>query len=117
MADPVQVTFLGVEPSLAIEARIRDKARKLERFTRHIIALHVTVDMPHQQHHKGCLYEVRIALRMGAEELAVSRGHRHDHAHEDVFIAIRDAFDAMTRQLEDHARRRRDGAGNGSPGR
>lgn len=109
MDDQLQVTFLGIEPSASIEARIRERARKLERFAHHIIALHVTVDMPHQQHQKGCLYEVRLDLRMRHEELAVSRARRHSHAHEDVFTAIRDAFDAMTRQLEDHLRRRRDG--------
>ena len=35
-------------------------------------------------------------------ELAVSRTHRHDHSHEDVYAAIRDAFDAATRQIESH---------------
>jgi len=27
--------------------------------------------------------------------------------HEDVYVAIRDAFDAMSRQLEDYARKQR----------
>jgi ribosomal subunit interface protein len=114
MDDQLQVTFLGVEHSATLEARVRERARKLERFAQHITALHVTIDVPHQQHHKGSLYEVRIDLRMRNEELAVSRAHRHDHAHEDAFAAIRDAFDAVTRQLEDRLHRQREGAGNGA---
>jgi ribosome-associated translation inhibitor RaiA len=31
-----------------------------------------------------------------------------NHAqHEDIYVAVRDAFQAITRQLEDHARRLR----------
>jgi ribosome-associated translation inhibitor RaiA len=30
-----------------------------------------------------------------------------NQAHEDVYVAIRDAFDAAARQLEDHARKLR----------
>ena len=32
-------------------------------------------------------------------ELVASHEHRQDHAHEDVYVAIRDAFDAVERQL------------------
>jgi len=36
--------------------------------------------------------------------LLVTRGHNHQsHAHEDVYVAIRDAFDAAKRRLEDYA--------------
>ena len=37
----------------------------------------------------------------------MNREHHRDHAHEDVFVALRDAFLAARRQLEDHARRMR----------
>jgi len=37
----------------------------------------------------------------------VSREPGQHHAHEDVFVAIRDAFDAAQRQLADYARRQR----------
>ena len=107
MEDTLQITFHGLDHSDAIEARIREKAATLDRFAQHMIGLHVTVDAPHGKHHKGTLYSVRLDLRTPNSELAVSRSHRHDHAHEDVYAAIRDAFDALTRQLEDHLRRQR----------
>jgi ribosome-associated translation inhibitor RaiA len=38
-------------------------------------------------------------------ELLVTRGHHHQsHAHEDVYVAIRDAFDAAKRRLEEYGR-------------
>jgi hypothetical protein len=38
-------------------------------------------------------------------ELIVNRDHHRDHAHEDVFVAMRDSFLATRRRLEDHVRR------------
>ena len=35
----------------------------------------------------------------------VDRAKPVDHAHEDVYVAIRDAFDAAVRRLEDQVRR------------
>jgi len=105
MQDYLQITFLGVEHSDAVESRIRSKVAGLEHYGQHIISCRVTVDAPHQQHHKGILYSVCIDLRLQNGEIVVNREHRHDHAHEDVYAAIRDAFDAAGRQLDNHARR------------
>ena len=96
------------ESSTAVEADIREKAGKLEQFYDHIMSCQVVVEAPHSHHHKGNLYQVRIDMTVPDGELLVSHGHHHqDHSHEDVYVAIRDAFDAMKRQLEDYARKRR----------
>ncbi|MGB1548585.1 MAG: HPF/RaiA family ribosome-associated protein, partial [Alphaproteobacteria bacterium] len=42
------------------------------------------------------------------KELVVTHSGPKDHAHEDVYVAIRDAFGAAARQLEDHARKLRE---------
>lgn len=107
MQDNLQITFRGVEQSDAIESRIRTKVAWLERFGQTITSCRVAVDAPHQHHHKGTLYSVSIDLHVAGAEIAVSKEHRHDHAHEDVNAAIRDAFDAAARQIEDHARKQR----------
>src|SRR5690606_33727394 len=89
------------------ERRIRTKAEELERFEASIVSCHVTVDSPHQRRNKGNLYSVHVDIRLPDTELFVRRERHDQHAHEDVYVAIRDAFRAAVRQLEDYARRRR----------
>lgn len=108
MQIPLQITFRDIEPSAAIEANIREKAAKLDQFYNQIMSCRVVVEVPHAHHHQGKLYQVHIDLTVPEGELLVTHGHHHkDHSHEDVYVAIRDSFDAMERQLEDYARKRR----------
>lgn len=107
MQQPLQISFRDMEPSAAVEARIREKAEKLDRFYDRIVSCRVVVESPHRHHHKGNLYHVRIDLTIPEGELVANRQNGQNHAHEDVYVAIRDAFDAMRRQLEEYARRRR----------
>ncbi len=104
---PLQVTFRNMDPSDAVEARVREKAAKLERFIDRIVSCRVMIEAPHRRGHKGKLYHVRIDMAVPGGEIVVNKEKPEHHAHEDVYVAVRDAFDAATRQLEDHARRRR----------
>jgi cold shock CspA family protein/ribosome-associated translation inhibitor RaiA len=106
MTTPVQVVFRGMEPSAAAYDRIRERASDLDRLLPGIVSTHVTVQAPHHHHHKGQLYEVRVVVHAPGQEVVVNREGVQDHAHEDVFVAIRDAFDALERRLQDLARRR-----------
>jgi ribosomal subunit interface protein len=97
-----------MEPSPALEARIREKAEKLDHFYEHIMACRVVVEAPHEHQHQGKLFQVRIDLTVPGGELLVSRGHHHQsHAHEDVYVALRDAFDTARRRLEEYSRQQR----------
>jgi ribosomal subunit interface protein len=104
---PLQVTFRHIQPSAALEARIHQEVAKLERFYEKIMGCRVVVEAPHKHHHQGNLYRVRIEMTVPQEELVVSREHHDEHAHEDAYVVIRDAFNALQRQLEDYVRRRR----------
>ena len=104
---PLEIVFRNLEPSEAIEARVRERAEKLEKFYQDIMSCRVVIEAHHKHHHKGNLYHVRIDLTVPDAELIASREPHQHHAHEDVYVAIRDSFDAMRRQLEDYARRRR----------
>jgi ribosomal subunit interface protein len=106
-AIPLQITFRDLEPTEAIEANIRKKAEKLERFSDHLMSCRVIIEAPHRHHRKGRLFHVRVDLGVVGGELVVTREGPLDHAHEDVYVAIRDAFDATIRQLEDFERKRR----------
>ncbi len=101
---PIEITFRQMEPSEALEAKIREKVFGLEQFYDRIMSCHVVVEMSHRNHHQGNLFHVRIDLRVPGKELVVSRDPKHNHAHEDPYVAVRDAFEAMKRQLKSFVR-------------
>lgn len=100
MQTPLQITVRNIEHSDALETRIRDKAQKLEEFCKHIMSCRVVVEAPHKHHHQGKQFNVRIEIGVPGNEIVVNRDH-----HEDVYVALRDAFNAAKRQLEDYARK------------
>lgn len=104
---PLQITFRHIEASEAVENNIRDHAGELEQFYDQIMSCRVVVDESHKHHHQGKLFQVHIDVTVPGKELVAGREPGQHHAHEDIYVAIRDAFDAMQRQLEDHARKQR----------
>jgi ribosomal subunit interface protein len=97
-----QITLKDIPHSDAVEAKIRDKIAKLEQFSDRIMACRVTLESPQRRHHQGKLFTVRIDITVPGRELVVNRIEN-----EDLYVAIRDAFDAAKRQLEEHARKQR----------
>jgi ribosomal subunit interface protein len=106
MQTPLRITYRNVDQSDAIDSRIRQRVDRLERLYDRITSCHVVVDKPHRHGNKGKIYEVRVLLDVPGKEIAVYREGRNDHAHEDVYVALRDAFDATERRLEDFDRKR-----------
>ena len=102
MQVPVQIVFDNVSHSEALESLILHKAHKLEAVHPRLMRCHVSVEQPHRHKQQGNLFNVRLALHLPGDEIVVNRD-----AHEDVYVTLRDAFGAATRQLEDHARRAR----------
>lgn len=100
MQTPMQITIRDMDHSDALEAHIRDKVNKLEEFFDHIISCRVVVEVPHKHHQQGKQFNVRIDIGVPGGEIVVNR----DHA-EDVYVALRDGFDAAKRKIEDHARK------------
>ncbi|MFQ5972480.1 MAG: HPF/RaiA family ribosome-associated protein [Alphaproteobacteria bacterium] len=107
MKVPLQITFRGSKSSPALEDRIRERVSRLEKFHPRITSCRVVVDAPHRRHRKGKLYRVAVDVTLPGEEKVAQRNRRSHHSHEDVHVAIRDAFDAVRRQLEDSVRVRR----------
>jgi ribosomal subunit interface protein len=102
---PLQITVRHMEPSPALEARIRELAARLDRFSPSIMHCHVIVDAPAKHQHQGGLFEVRIDLMVPEQTIATRRTHAIHHSHEDVYVALRDAFRAARRQVEDYEER------------
>lgn len=104
---PLQVTFRHMDTSDAVLAIIQEKADKLDRFSEHIMACRVVVEAPHQHHHKGKLYRISVDITVPGGEIFASRNSDENQAHQDINVAIRDAFNAAKRQLEDYVREQR----------
>jgi ribosomal subunit interface protein len=105
---PVQVTFHDIPHSDAIDAYVRRHASKLESFSSRIIRCRVAVEAPHRHKHEGRHYRVVVDVTVPGDEVVVSRAPGDDNANEDVYAAIDEAFDRLSRRLEDWVRRRRD---------
>lgn len=101
---PLQITFRHLERSEALEADIREKAEKLDQYCDQIMSCRVVVDTPHQHHHQGQLFSISVDLTVPGGEIVASRTADEHHAHEDPYVAVRDAFNAVQRRLEDYVR-------------
>jgi ribosomal subunit interface protein len=103
MQVPLQIGFHNMASSQAIEARVRERAARLERFFDGIISCRVTVEAPHKQPHKSTL-GITIAIGVAGKEIVVKRELRHHQSRDDAYQVIGIAFDAAERQLEQHNR-------------
>jgi ribosomal subunit interface protein len=104
MQVPLQIHFDDMDRSEAIEQAIREKLEKLERFAPDIVSCRVTVAAPHKHHRHGRLYHVAVDVRVPGGEVMANRDPGAHHSHEDVYVALRDAFNAAQRQLQDIVR-------------
>ena len=101
---PFQLSFRNIGPSPSVESRVRREVAKLSRFHDRISRCRVVVSAPERHHRKGKLYVVRIQISIPGKDIWINRSSGIDHAHEDVYVAIRDAFAAAIRRLEDAVR-------------
>jgi len=99
---PLQITIRDLPASEAITANIKKKAEKLETYYDNIMSCRVVVDTPQKQKHQGKLYQARIDITVPGHELVFNH-----NKNEDVYVAIRDAFDAAARELKNLARKQR----------
>jgi len=119
MTTTAQTTFRNMAPSDALAARIQMEAEKLDQFFDRITSCRVIVEAPHGHHRHGEAFHVHIKLGVPGKELVVARepevwtAARHENSaphnereieapHEDVYVAVRDSFEAMRRQLKDY---------------
>jgi cold shock CspA family protein/ribosome-associated translation inhibitor RaiA len=107
MQIPLDIAYEnGLDSSPSLQARIEREAAKLERFSDRITACHVALIGRSGKRRHGDLFGVRLRLTVpGRGDIIVDRNPDADHAHEDPYVAVRDAFAAARRRLQDHARR------------
>ena len=91
MQIPLQVSFRDISHSDFVERRIHEKVEKLKKYSKKITSCRVIVATPHRQRTKGKLYHVSIDLRLPGNKIVVARDP-DNHSHENVYIAVRDAY-------------------------
>ena len=99
---PLRITLHGIRKSEALHAAIREKAEKLERYYAGIVSCRVVLELAGRRKRHGKQLTAKINVKVPGGEIAVT--HEHD---EDLQVALRDAFDAARRKLEDYARSQR----------
>lgn len=109
METPVEIIWHNMEPARHVQQRVDRRVARLEKFFGRITRCQVVVEAAHRRHQKGNQYEVRVEVTVPGGEISINRRPGDDFAHADVLVAIRDAFDAMERQLrrwkEEHSGR------------
>jgi ribosomal subunit interface protein len=108
MQVPLQITFRHMAPSAAVEDRFREQVAYLEQHFENISSCRVVIDVPPAHRNKGGPFAVSIDMTIPGRELVATSGRTDQAEHADAYVAIRDAFDALERQLDGFVRRRRD---------
>ncbi len=103
MPVPLTISYRGLDASPSVEQQVRDRVEALARLHDRITACKVVLEARHK-HHQGNIFHVSIDLTVPGREIVVNRDPGAHHAHADAHVAIRDAFDAARRQLQDHIR-------------
>jgi ribosome-associated translation inhibitor RaiA len=99
MTFPLQITFRHMPPSRIFENRIRELARRFEKFSSRIASCHVVVEQPHQSAAQGGLFNVHITIQVPGSTIVVSRSHAADPKHANAYVSLRDAFNVAKRKL------------------
>jgi ribosome-associated translation inhibitor RaiA len=102
----LQIVFRNMDASVSAEALVRQRAAELEHFSDRLGACRVVLDCVHRRQQQGRLYQVHIDLAAPGGQIMVTHDAGTNHANDDVNVAIRHAFDAARRQLQDQAHKR-----------
>lgn len=100
MISDTQVVFRNIDHSQAVEAAVQKRLEKLGRFCDEIQSLRVILESPHNYHHKGKVYHVGVEALIPNHDIVVTHEQHDKHSHEDIYVAIRDAFNALERRLK-----------------
>ena len=108
MQVPVQISFHGCDHSDAVESEIHDRINKIEAFYGRITSCRVVVELPHKSQAQGKLFHFNIDMTVPGAGHIVHNDRGQDPAHEDVHVALRDAFNSIDHRLKKVVGKRRD---------
>ena len=100
MEPPVTLTFRHIERSGALEERARKLGQRLARFHGHITQVHMTLEGPGGCADRRRAYLAKIDLAVPSAHIHADSLHADGVGHEDIYLALRDAFNNAKRQLQ-----------------
>lgn len=108
MQVPTQLSFHGCDHSDALEAEIHDRIAKIEDLFGRLTRCRVVVERPHKSHAQGNRFHVNIDMSVPGAGHMLHQDKGKNPAHEDVHVAVRDAFNAIEHQMNKVIGKRRD---------
>jgi ribosomal subunit interface protein len=101
MQTPLRITCHKLRSTPALKARICEHLLRLERFHHPILTCHVILQARTEARAEEAV-EITIDLKVPGCEISVHRVPSESQL--DMYVALRDAFDAAKRLLQDHVR-------------
>jgi ribosomal subunit interface protein len=102
MRGSLQIKGTDVELTDAIREAVGERAEKLDHIYGNVINCNVAIESPRRRLAKSTFYSVHIDLTIPGKEIVVTR-----EPHEDLYVAIGDAFEAAERQLQEVVEKRK----------
>ena len=105
MQVPLKVTYKNLQPQYkeSIEGEVNTLAEKIEKFFPAIVSCRVVVEIPHKRHQDGNLFRATITLNVPRKQIVASREHPFRQVNENIYVAVRQAFDDAASQLEEYS--------------
>lgn len=105
MQSPVQIQFINMDSSEAVEAAIHKWVNKLDEAYPDIMTCRVRIEAPSMKKQKGGLYSTRLEIKIPGHEIVINRTPEQRQSHTDAYVSIRDAFKSAQRKLESHVKK------------
>lgn len=99
MKTGVEISFHGMDSSPAVEAKVHERLERLEHHFGRLISFRAVIDAPHRSQHQGKHFDIKLEARGPAATFLINREPGDDRRHEDVYVALHDAFDALERKI------------------
>lgn len=103
--DRFTITFNNATPSDAVRQRAEHLLGKLEQLFPSIMRGTMVIEGRHKHHHQGNLYHIALRIHLPGGEVVVTHDPERNHAHEDIYVAMRDACEAARKQLSTFVRK------------
>jgi ribosome-associated translation inhibitor RaiA len=96
------ITYRHMPHSAVLDEKILELSRKLQELHPRITSIHVIVDELDRNKEQGRLFEARLDVKAPHAEIVANH-----QRHQDPYVAMRDAFDAVMRQITETIDRQR----------